>query len=123
MKYIYPKKINIEDIVVIELKDKYIIKNNSKMNMYGIIVKFNECDIIKEYNTYKIILKNDEMINYDNFLSRNIKNYKNISNNNEIKIVSNKIEQYYKEKKKELYLNIHCVKKTGFLNIPKISIL
>ena len=123
MKYVYPKEINIDDIIVIELKDKYIIKNNSKMDLYGIIIKLNDCDIIKEYNTYKIILKNDIMTKYDNFLSQNINNYKNISENNEIKIISNKIEKYYKEKKKELYLNIHCVKKTGFLNIPKISIL
>ena len=124
MKYIYPKKINIEDIVVIQLKDKYIIKNNNKINVYGIIIKLEDCEIIKEYNKYKILLNNDELIKYETFLSNNINNYKKISQNNHIEIItSDKIKQYYEEKRKEIYLNIHYVKKTGFLNIPKISIL
>ena len=124
MKYIYPKKINIEDIVVIQLKDKYIIKNNNKINVYGIIIKLEDCEIIKEYNKYKILLNNDELIKYEIFLSNNINNYKKISQNNHIEIItSDKIKQYYEEKRKEIYLNIHYVKKTGFLNIPKISIL
>ena len=124
MKYIYPKKINIEDIVVIQLKDKYIIKNNNKINVYGIIIKLEDCEIIKEYNKYKILLNNDELIKYEIFLSNNINNYKKISQNNQIEIItSDKIKQYYEEKRKGIYLNIHYVKKTGFLNIPKISIL
>tara|TARA_Y100001973_G_C4990098_1_gene228507 strand:+ start:145 stop:519 length:375 start_codon:yes stop_codon:yes gene_type:complete len=124
MKYIYPKKINIEDIVVIQLKDKYIIKNNNKINVYGIIIKLEDCEIIKEYNKYKILLNNDELIKYETFLSNNINNYKKISQNNQIEIItSDKIKQYYEEKRKGIYLNIHYVKKTGFLNIPKISIL
>tara|TARA_Y100000389_G_C17423306_1_gene498044 strand:+ start:1158 stop:1532 length:375 start_codon:yes stop_codon:yes gene_type:complete len=124
MKYVYPKKINISDIIVIELKDKYIIKNNSFINLYGIIIKLEECNIVKEYNNYKILLNNNEFEKYEIFLSKNINNYKKISQNNEIKIAgSEKIKKYHNDKKKEIYLNIHYVKKSGFLNIPKISIL
>ena len=124
MKYIYPKKINISEVIVIELKDKYIIKNNSLINLYGLIIKLNDFDILKEYNNYKISLNANELDIYENFLSQNIKNYKRIVKNNEILIPdSDKIKKYYDEKKKELYLNIHYVKKTGFFNIPKISIL
>lgn len=124
MKYIYPKKINISKVIVIELKDKYIIKNNSLINLYGLIIKLEDVDILKEYNNYKISLNVNELDIYENFLSQNIKNYKRIVKNNEILIPdSDKIKKYYDEKKKELYLNIHYVKKTGFLNIPEISIL
>ena len=124
MKYVYPKKINISDIIVIELKDKYIIKNNSFINLYGIIIKLEECNIVKEYNNYKILLNNNEFEKYEIFLSKNINDYKKISQNNEIKIAgSEKIRKYHNDKKKEIYLNIHYVKKSGFLNIPKISIL
>lgn len=124
MKYIYPKKINITDLFVIELKDKFIIKNNSLINLYGIIIKLQDFKVIKEYNNYKIIVQDEELEKYDEYLSKKINNYKKISENNEIKIISdNKLKEIFLDKKKDLYLNIHYVKKTGFLNIPKISIL
>jgi hypothetical protein len=122
MRYVYPKKINIQDLIVIELKDKYIIKNNSLVNLYGIIIKLDKFKIIKEYSNYKIITENDDLNKYEDFLSENIKNYKKIMKNNEI-ILSDRNTKRFIDDEKELYLNIHYVKKTGFLNIPKISIL
>jgi len=122
MRYVYPKKINIQDLIVIELKDKYIIRNNSLVNLYGIIIKLDKFKIIKEYSNYKIITENDDLNKYEDFLSENIKNYKKIMKNNEI-ILSDRNTKRFIDDEKELYLNIHYVKKTGFLNIPKISIL
>ena len=122
MRYVYPKKINIQDLIVIELKDKYIIRNNSLVNLYGIIIKLDKFKIIKEYSNYKIITENDDLNKYEDFLSENIKNYKKIMKNNEI-ILSDRNTKRFIDDEKELYLNIEYVKKTGFLNIPKISIL
>ena len=125
MMYIYPRKINIDNINIIEFKKKFIIKNNSILNIYGILIKLEDLVILKEYNNYKIILKNDTVLKlYENYISNNIKNYKKILKNNEINLKSSKkIIEYYKSKKKELYINIHYVKKLGFLNIPIVSIL
>ena len=57
MMYIYPRKINIDNINIIEFKKKFIIKNNSILNIYGILIKLEDLVILKEYNNYKIILK------------------------------------------------------------------
>lgn len=110
------------DLNIIELKDKYIIKNNSLIDLYGIIIKLDKYDLVKEYGNYKIIIKNKDLDKCDDFLSENIKNYKKIVTNDEI-IISERNVYRFIEDKKEIYLNIHCVKKTGFLNVPKISIL
>ena len=128
MKYIYPKNMNISDINILELEDKYIIKHISSIYIYGIILEIKNIKIIKEYNKFKLVIsdKNElsNFIKYDNYLNNNIENYKKIINNNIILLpLSNKIEKYYKENKNELVLIIHYVKKSGFLNIPKISIL
>ena len=94
------------------------------MNLYGIILKFEDFEIIKEYNNYKIVTRGKELDVYDGYLFDKINNYKKIKWGNEIKIINDKkIKDYFDNKPKELYLNIHYVKKTGFLNIPKISIL
>ena len=122
MKYIYPKKINIKDLIIIELKDKFIIKNNSFIDLYGIIIKIDKYEIVKEYGNYRIIIKNKDLDKYEDYLSENIKNYKKIVKNGEI-VILDKIIKRFIDDKKEIYLNIHCVKKTGFLNVPKISIL
>jgi hypothetical protein len=122
MKYIYPKKINIKDLIIIELKDKFIIKNNSFIDLYGIIIKIDKYKIVKEYGNYRIIIKNKDLDKYEDYLSENIKNYKKIVKNGEIVILDRSIKRFIDDKK-EIYLNIHCVKKTGFLNVPKISIL
>jgi hypothetical protein len=124
MKYVYPKKTSISEITVIELKDKFIIKINNRVNLYGIILKLEDFEIIKEYNNYKIVTQNKELDEYEEYLFNKIDNYKKIKLENEIKMINGKkIKDYFDNKPKELYLNIHYVKKTGFLNIPKISIL
>lgn len=125
MKYIYTKKICIDDIKIIELNERFIIKNINNIELYGIIIKIKGCEIVKDYNNYKIIINSDNEVKlYDDLLSENIRDYKKFIINNEINITSSdKIKKYFNEKVKDLYLNIHYVKKTGFLNIPKISIL
>lgn len=127
MKYIYPKNLDVDSINIIEIKDKYLIKNSSLLNIYGIILKINNFILKKEYNNkYKLILTeiNEKLNIYDNFLSSKIENYKNIIIDNEINLTTNhRIEKYSEGKNKEIYLNIHYVKKSGFLNVPKISIL
>ena len=125
MKYLSPKNIDVENIDIIEIKDKYIIKNKDLVNIYGVIIKLNEFLLIKEYNKFKIVLQDKNPLEkYENLLNEKINNYKNIVKNNEIYINhSNKLNNYYKNKPNELFINIHYVKKSGFLNIPKISIL
>lgn len=127
MKYVYPKNSDIDNINIIEMDDKYLIKNSSLLNIYGIILKINNFVLKKEYNNkYKLILTeiNEKLNIYDNFLSSKIENYKNIIIDNEINLTTNhRIEKYSEGENKEIYLNIHYVKKSGFLNIPKISIL
>lgn len=126
MKYIYPKRLNIDNVNIIEMKDKYLIKNNSLLNIYGIILKLNNFKLEKEYNKYKLIFtKENKKLNVcDDFLSNRIDNYKKIVIDNEINLkMDDTIKKYYEDKNKEIYLNIHYVKKSGFLNIPKISIL
>ena len=86
----------------------------------------NNIRINKNFNDYQIVTSSnfDELKTYDTFLSQNIPNYKSILKNNSILVSNNKkIQQYYDDKKQSLYLNIKYVKKTGFLNIPIISIL
>ena len=75
MMYIYPRKINIDNINIIEFKKKFIIKNNFIENIDGILIKLEDLVILKEYNNYKIILKNDTVLKlYENYISNNIKN-------------------------------------------------
>jgi len=128
MKYIYPKNYDIKDINIIETKNKFIIKNKSLLHIYGIIVHISNCEIKKEYNKYKIIIKESDLELYDQLLDNNIKNYRKIIMNDiDSKYIilsySDKIEDYLKNNKKDLFLNIHYVKKSCFLNIPTVSIL
>jgi len=133
MKYLYPKKINIEDLNVIEIRDKFIIKNESLLNIYGIIIHIDDCVIKKEYNKYKIIINNSDLRIYDDLLNDSIENYSKIirketdnetDNKTEYIIThGDKIKDYFLRNKTNLYVNIHYVRKSCFLNIPKISIL
>ena len=89
-------------------------------------MNLNNIRINKNFNDYLIVTSSnfDELKTYDKFLSQNIPNYKSILKNNSIIVPNNKtIQQYYDDRKQSLYLNIKYVKKTGFLNIPIISIL
>jgi len=129
MKYIYPKKTNIENIKINEIKNKFLITNSSDLNIYGILINLNEIKILKEYNYYIIKLsENNTLEYYDNFLKKNINNYKNIVNKrNKYKFFKIKfnslLNDYYNSKVENITIFINYVKKTGFLNIPIINIL
>ena len=129
MKYIYPKKTNIENIKINEIKNKFLITNRSDLNIYGILINLNEIKILKEYNYYIIKLsENNKLEYYDNFLKENINNYKNIVNKrNKYKFIKIKfnslLNDYYNSKVENITIFINYVKKTGFLNIPIINIL
>ena len=71
----------------------------------------------------KILKEKDKIFAYDQLLFENVPNYKRFTNKNNISINGKKINQYYKEKKKDVFLNIGYVKKMGFLNVPILSIL
>ena len=129
MKYIIPKYF-LPNLKIIEnnkiFKIKHFTHGKYPIVIFGILLQLNNIRINKDFNDYQIVANSnfDELRNYDNFLSQNIPNYKSILKNNSIHISNNqKVRQYYDDKKQSLYLNIKYVKKTGFLNIPIISIL
>ena len=129
MKYIYPKKTNIENIKINEIKNKFLITNKNNFNIYGILINLNKIKILKEYNYYIIKLSDNNTLEYyDNFLKENIDNYKNIVNKRNkyrfFKIKFNPLlNDYYNSKVENITIFINYVKKTGFLNIPIINIL
>ena len=129
MKYIIPKYF-LPNLNIVEsnkiFKIKHYTQDKYQIVIFGILLNLNNIRINKNFNDYQIVTNSnfDELKTYDNFLSKNIPNYKSILKNNSILVSNNKkIQQYYDDKKQSLYLNIKYVKKTGFLNIPIISIL
>jgi len=130
MKYIYPKEVNMDNISVIEKKDKFIIRNTNLLNIFGIIINIQDCIISKQYKNFKVVLSHNSLEKYDTYLDNIIPNYEKIikrdSENQDYLLLgfSDKNDEYFSDKnKKNIYLNIHYVKKTGFLNTPVISIL
>lgn len=127
MKHIYPKQIKLEDLRIKEIKHKYLI--NYLIKIYGIVVELNDIVIKKEYNRYKIILSDNNLLEkYDNFLKERILNYKPIViNRDKIKYleipVCELMNEYYKSNVNYIPIYINHVRKTGFLNIPIINIL
>ena len=129
MNYVIPKYL-LSNLKIVEnkkiFKIKYFNRENYSIVIFGIILKLKDVHIDKHFNDYKINLNSniDQLKIYDNLLQQNIPNYKSMIKGNSISIHHNKtIEQYYNENKTSFYLNIKYVKKTGFLNIPIISIL
>uniref|UniRef100_A0A6C0BT80 Uncharacterized protein n=1 Tax=viral metagenome TaxID=1070528 RepID=A0A6C0BT80_9ZZZZ len=122
LKYIYPKKINIKNFKILENYNSYKIKYyDNTVDLYGILIEMNNFKIIKNLDNYEIQFKYPDKIKfYDDLLSSNIPNYKQILKNSSIIIKSNKIKDINKE---TIYINIGYVKKTGFFNIPIINIL
>ena len=122
LKYIYPKKINIENFKILENYNAYKIKYyDNVVDLYGILIEMNNFKIIKNLDNYEIKFKYPDKIKfYDDLLSSIIPNYKKILKNSSIIIKSNKIKDISKE---TIYINIGYVKKTGFFNIPIINIL
>ena len=119
--YIIPKYI-LDDISIIEnnklFKIKYTDKKFKFISTFGIFIKLDINKILKRMNKYLIYIHNiDELILFDNFLSTNIKDYKNIVKDKTHFIVTIPLDDT-----DNLYLNIKYVKKTGFLNIPIIEL-
>ena len=78
MKYIYPKNKNLDNLNIVEKKNKYVINCNSP-RIYGILILLTNVTIKREYNKYVIILSDSKLIDdYDNFLNSKISNYKKI---------------------------------------------
>ena len=125
MKYIYPKQYNLSDFRFTETKHCFKINYiDSCVTIFGIIIELKDIRIVKKMNNYEIELKEkDKIFAYDQLLFENVPNYKRFMNKNNISINGKKINQYYKEKKKDVFLNIGYVKKMGFLNVPILSIL
>jgi hypothetical protein len=130
MKHIYPKQVKIENLKIKEINNKYLINiYYLNLNIYGIITELNDIVIEKEYNKYKIILSENNLLEkYDNFLRENIQNYKQIvMNQNQKKYleipVCKLMNEYYQLKTNHITIYINHVKKTGFFNIPIINIL
>ena len=129
MKYIYPRKINTKDLTIIEIKDRFLIKNKSLVHIFGIIIPIKKCSITKAYNKFNISLENDNLLKIcDDYLKENIKHYSPIILEEKGKKYisvheSEKIKEYHLEKVTDFHINIHYVKKSGFLNIPSVSIL
>ena len=72
--------------------------------MYGIIIKINNCKITKHYNNYKILVNENEVEKYDNHLNEKIEHYKKIFENNEILVrKSDKLDEYFNEKRKNYF--------------------
>ena len=127
--YIIPKYI-LEDLTITENNKLFKIKHSYKdlkfIITFGIFIKLDIKEIIKKMNNYLVYLNNiDELINYDNYLDSNIRDYKKIVKDKQYFIISDnsKIEENILTNNRDnVYLNIKYVKKTGFLNIPIIEL-
>ena len=121
MNYIVPKYL-MENLEITEsekiFKIEYKTDINLSVRLFNIIIPLDINRIISKYGEYIIYLNNiEEIIKYDQFLDNKIKNYKKIVTDNEFFSCKYKIKNLTKN-----YLIIKYVQKTGFLNIPIISI-
>ena len=127
MKYLVPKKINLSKISIIdEIKIfKILYKPSNSVNIYGLVIKLDNINIIKNVDNYEIIIKADSLLyTYDKYLSNVIKDYTKIINDDRFIIKYNKlIESYHNKNIKELYLNIKYILKRYNNNIPIINII
>ena len=127
MKYLVPKKINLSKISIIdEIKIfKILYKPSNSVNIYGLVIKLDNINIIKNVDNYEIIIKADSLLyTYDKYLSNVIKDYTKIINDDRFIIKYNKlIESYNNKNIKELYLNIKYILKRYNNNIPIINII
>lgn len=121
MNYIVPNYI-MENLAISEsnkiFKIEYKTHNELSVILFGIIIPLDINKVISKYGEYIIYLNNIyDVIKYDEFLNNNIKNYKKIVIDKEFIISKNNINNLNNN-----YLLIKYVQKTGFLNIPIISI-
>ena len=107
MKYIYPKEVNMDNISVIEKKDKFIIRNTNLLNIFGIIINIQDCIISKQYKNFKVVLSHNSLEKYDTYLDNIIPNYEKIikrdSENQDYLLLgfSDKNDEYFSDKNKQ----------------------
>lgn len=121
------KNFSINNIHLKEINNKFLLKydfNSFKISDISILIK--NINIIFTEKKYFIKLDdhNDILLisNIDKYFSRNIKNYKNILNNDLIYLSENFfIKKIYNKKLNEIILTIKCIKKKDN-NIPILHI-
>jgi len=121
------KNFSINNIHLKEINNKFLLKydfNSFKISDISILIK--NINIIFTEKKYFIKLDdyNDILLisNIDKYFSRNIKNYKNILNNDLIYLSENfYIKKIYNKKLNEIILTIKCIKKKDN-NIPILHI-
>ena len=97
MKYIIPKYF-LPNLNIVEsnkiFKIKHYTQDKYQIVIFGILLNLNNIRINKNFNDYQIVTNSnfDELKTYDNFLSKNIPNYKSILKNNSILVSNNKIK-------------------------------
>jgi len=121
------KNFSINNIHLKEINNKFLLKydfNSFKISDISILIK--NINIIFTEKKYFIKLDdyNDILLisNIDKYFSRNIKNYKNILNNDLIYLSENFfIKKIYNKNLNEIILTIKCIKKKDN-NIPILHI-
>lgn len=121
------KNFSINNIHLKEINNKFLLKydfNSFKISDISILIK--NINIIFTDKKYFIKLDdyNDILLisNIDKYFSRNIKNYKNILNNDLIYLSENfYIKKIYNKNLNEIILTIKCIKKKDN-NIPILHI-
>ena len=121
------KNFSINNIHLKEINNKFLLKydfNSFKISDISILIK--NINIIFTEKKYFIKLDdyNDILLisNIDKYFSRNIKNYKNIFNNDLIYLSENFfIKKIYNKNLNEIILTIKCIKKKDN-NIPILHI-
>mgnify|MGYP001208777210 CR=1 FL=1 len=121
------KDFSIDNILFKEINDKFLLKYNFytfKTSDISIFIK--NINIIKIDKNYFIKIKNQDDISLikkiDYYFSQNIKNYKNILNNDLIYLSDNYfIKNIFNKNLNEIILIIKCIKKKEY-NIPIIHI-
>ena len=95
LKYIYPKKINLDNFKILETHNSYKLKYyDNIVDLYGILILINDYEIIKNLDNYIIKVKDTKNLEfYDDYLSSKIPNYKKILKDSSFIIKCNKINK------------------------------
>ena len=121
------KDFSINNIFLKEINNKFILKYDFKIfKISDISILIKNINIIHKDNKYFIKLENNDDISIINkidcYFSQNIKNYKNILNNDLIYLSENYfIKKIFDRNLNEIILTIKCIKKKDN-NIPIIHI-
>jgi hypothetical protein len=121
------KDFSINNIFLKENNNKFLLKYDFKIfKISDISILIKNIIIVHKDNKYLIKLENKDDIStinkIDSFFSQNVKNYKNILNNDYIHLSENYfIKKIFNKNLKEIILTIKCIKKKDN-NIPIIHI-